>query len=634
MNLNKKIIVFIFMITLFSKGQTIRADETTPTTETNTPDTAQITNPTPDVTPTVLNETVLIRNGDTVLYSGTFPLPNPGTVNIIDDTGTIHAINSDSVLGLLYAIDQVNDNFSISDIQYYNSFNSLYLKCITPENAPAICNNWQYLINNMPPTSGMDVSTLTGGEKIGIYFGNPHQVIFDTTNITEGKMFTATAQKYNYENNTWDPLSGVKIGVTVVNLSDPYNPTVITTQQVDINGTASIMITDAGIYNIGIADDYYFPSYTMTVTAPPIISPTINHSGGGGVLTHPNMIPTFNIEKAFAYIESIQANDGSFEENDMYTDWASIALSSKDNSSSSNDKIISYMKSHPNQSLVLTDNERHSMALLALGQNPYSFSEINYIAPIIKAFDGTQFGDSLLINDDIFALIPLVNAGYTNDDDIIKKDITFILSKQKPDGSWDESIDITASAIQALVSFNSIDGVLASIKKASEYLQNSQNPDGGFGSVYSTAWALQAMNSLNESWEKNGNTPKESLARSQVGDGGVLAQSETKQNRIWATSYAIPAMLSKPWNTILHKVPKPIVIIAPEKTLNKTTTKFTPIPKNQITLKNDTVVKNKPTFPLQASAQSSGVNIPTSLLIVSGLSILGIFIFRISKIRR
>jgi hypothetical protein len=75
--------------------------------------------------------------------------------------------------------------------------------------------------------------------------------------------------------------------------------------------------------------------------------------------------------------------------------------------------------------------------------------------------------------------------------------------------------------------------------------------------VYATSWALQAMNALNESWSKNNNSPEDYLANEQQADGGVLNSSSSQNDRIWATSYAIPAVLGKSWNDILRSVSKP-----------------------------------------------------------------------------
>ena len=66
------------------------------------------------------------------------------------------------------------------------------------------------------------------------------------------------------------------------------------------------------------------------------------------------------------------------------------------------------------------------MALLSLGQNPYSFNGVNYIEAIINGFDGTQFGNTELVNDDIFALIPLSKVGYVESNEIISKALAYV----------------------------------------------------------------------------------------------------------------------------------------------------------------------------------------------------------------
>ena len=90
------------------------------------------------------------------------------------------------------------------------------------------------------------------------------------------------------------------------------------------------------------------------------------------------------------------------------------------------------------------------MALMALGLNPYNINGENYIKKITDSFDGTQYGNIEKDSDDIFALIVLQNAGYEKEEDIIKNTITYILSKQKENGSWNESVDMTGASMQAL----------------------------------------------------------------------------------------------------------------------------------------------------------------------------------------
>src|SRR5205807_704096 len=122
-------------------------------------------------------------------------------------------------------------------------------------------------------------------------------------------------------------------------------------------------------------------------------------------------------------------------------------------------KLKNYLlNTKPNLSAV-TDYERHAMALEAIGINPYSDTPVNYISNITAAFDGTQIGSPTLDNDDIFAIFPLLKAGYGPGDLIIQKEAAFILSAQLPDGSWDESPDMTAAAVQAVGSFFGVPGI-------------------------------------------------------------------------------------------------------------------------------------------------------------------------------
>lgn len=499
-------------------------------------------------------ETVIIRDGSTVIFNGSVPLPSTGTVSISDKNGTAHNVNAQSVLALLTTVDASSDAFAISDLEYYDSFGSFYLKCVTPNGGTEACDNWQYAVGATTPGTGIDTTILSGGETIGLYFGNPHQVSFDTTSIAAGGSFTATAQKYNYANDSWNPLSGVTIGATQPDPNDPWNPTVITTQAVDGNGMATITLSDNGLYDVGIAEDYYYPSYTVAVGVPNPNPNPISVGGGGPQL----LPPPFSVPEALTFLSSTENPDGSFGAG-MYTDWAAIALAS---GGAPTESVLDYMASHNTVSSFLTDNERRAMALLALGQNPYDFNGIHYIDAINASFDGVQFGDASLINDDVFALIPLLASGYTQSDDIIAKDIQFIISKQRGNGSWEGSVDLTAATIQALSPFNSVTNVSDALSKAGVYLSNSQGLDGGWGNISSSSWAIQAMYSLDTSWTKNDRTTDQYLSLEQAVDGAASPVNETQDNRIWATSYAIPAALGKPWNTILHTVAKPIPPVA------------------------------------------------------------------------
>ena len=527
------------------------------------------------VTPLVVHpatETVLIRNGSTVIDQETVSLPASGTVTIADDTGATHSVNADSVLGLLYAMSQ-GGTFSLSDLAYYSSMSSFYLKCVTPNGGSALCDNWQFVVGGTSPWTSIDQTILSGGETVGIYFGTTHRVRFDTTQVNAGGSVHATAEQYNYLDNSWSPLTGVSVGVTVPNPNDPYNPTVVSSAVVDAQGNATLSFPNAGTFSVGIVEDYYFPSYTVTTNAVVQSSGGGGGSSSGGVLlenTTPKVATTsFDTTKAFAFLKKNQNADGSFAGGDMYTDWAGVAFGALDGNQSdvATQKLIQYIKTHALAQPRLTDYERRAMALFALGQNPYTFGGVDVIAPIVQAFDGTQFGDTTLVNDDVFALIPLESAGYTSSDSIILKDVAYILSKQGTDGSWEGSNDMTSAVVQALSPLASIAGVSDALQKASAYLAQNQIADGSFGSIYTTSWVVQAMSVLKVSWMKNNHDALGFLASSQQSDGGLLLSTETMQNRVWATSYALPAGLGLSWSAIMHPVSRPVIIQKPDQTV-------------------------------------------------------------------
>jgi len=309
-----------------------------------------------------------------------------------------------------------------------------------------------------------------------------------------------------------------------------------------------------------------------TLSVPEPEHAPVSRGGGGGMLasiqtTIPIIVkPTFDVEEAFKFLISQQKEDGSFGE-DIYTDWTSIAFSSNENFQDQKVKLKAYFEKLKTDNYQLTDYERHTMALMSLGLNPYSINSENYIQKIINSFDGKQFGDPQKDNDDIFALIVLQNAGYTKDENIIKDSIANILSQQKENGSWDDNIDMTGAGIEALATFKDPLSASPSVEeekisnaltKAKNYLKQNQKDDGGFGNISSTAWAIEGILALSEKpedWIKNNNTPFDYLANNQDFDGGI--KNEYLQNKIWETSYVLSAISGKTWNQMMQKFEKP-----------------------------------------------------------------------------
>ena len=283
-----------------------------------------------------------------------------------------------------------------------------------------------------------------------------------------------------------------------------------------------------------------------------IITPTpeVHHHSSGSSHLVPKTV--FDINKALEYLASQQKKDGSFGE-EIYTDWASLAFASSPDFQEQKGKIKKYFLENKFTGTNLTDYERHTMALLAINLNPYENNRTNYIEKITNSFDGTEFGDKAEINDDIFALIVLQNTGYTEKDEMIQKTINFIISKQKENGSWNDSIDMTGAGIQSLSSFKENESIKNSLEKAIKFLE-SKKQDNNWGNISSSSWALQGEIALGNEITQ---TEKEYFGENQDENGNI--KIDDINNKIWQTSYAVTSLSGKTWNQIMQKFPIPVV---------------------------------------------------------------------------
>lgn len=514
--------------------------------------------------------TITIRHGSDIIWSGetSFPLGD-ATTTVSSTSGDLVSVPARSVLAALIALDATEDEFAITDLSYFSSFDSFLINCIS---APVIsaepqCDNWQYVVNGIYAQVGTDDYLLNDGDVVFVYFGSPRRVSLSDASVSVGEPFTATAERYVPENDTYEPATEFTIGVTQTNPDDPFTPLEIATSTVDESGQATFSLDSAGSYAVGLKEDFYFPTTALTVSEVP--TPSSPPAQGGGSTdpsqgAGPENTPTsteVDISSAMAFLVAAQNANGSFA-TPILTDWAAIAFAAGDASEAAKNKLRDYLVSTSAGLSNATDYERRAMALMALGINPFTGTSLDYIAKILSYFDGTQFGDNSLVNDDIFAIYPLVDAGYTSSDDVILKTVAFIVTKQKSDGSWENSVDLTAAAVQALVQTSSLANVTEALEKAKTYLHSKQQTNGGFENGQSTSWALQAIAAFGDpisSWTVDGKTPEEYLALLQQIDGGLEAISTESHTRLWSTEYAIPASLGRTWNSILQNFSKPTI---------------------------------------------------------------------------
>lgn len=321
------------------------------------------------------------------------------------------------------------------------------------------------------------------------------------------------------------------------------------------------VFAEVGIHQVVLSagDDLqltYGPYITGIVSIP--------QQASGGPVTYDIYPRRVAVEDAVSFLVANQKDDGSWGY-PLFTDWVAIALGAYDGNSTSafyaKNELVKWLKENPiPEGSALTDFERKAMALMALGINPYNGTDTDYIQKILNGFDGQQFGDANLVNDDMFALLVLERAGYEANVTPLLETLPFLLSWQRDNGSFG-STDLTAVAVQVLSLYPQEEERDAALARAKQYLADYQESSGGFGNVYSTSWVLQAIAALDEdgdNWamETDRRTPEHFLALSQALDGGLLPV-DSKENRIWATSYAIPAVLGKPWGSILGTFEKP-----------------------------------------------------------------------------
>ncbi|HEU0085397.1 MAG TPA: prenyltransferase/squalene oxidase repeat-containing protein [Candidatus Paceibacterota bacterium] len=527
---------------------------------------------------------LIIQDGNVKLFEGAVALPEGETVELTDSTGTPRTIDAKSVLSIVNTADLLSENFNISELQYFSSFESLYLKCINGSTGNK-CDDWQFVVNGNYPQEGMDKTILSGNETVYVYFGSQSKITLSASSIYTNGTVTVTAFLYDYENNSWTARGGVTIGATQPNPSDPWTPLEIVTMPVDNEGKAIFSSLAVGTYNFGVKEDYYFPTEELVVTAAPSSGGggggggssgggssgsggggSSGSSGGGSSVTPAKPVTTtkeendsnFNINNAFKYLVSQQEEGGSFGA-DLFTEWTAIAFFGNSDFPLEKAKLFQYLATNKPTGNTLTDIERRAMALMALGLNPYGTNGENYIQKIVDSYKGNQFGDTALYNDDVFAIIVLLNAGYSTEEKMIQNAMSFIISKQMANGSWNDSPDMTGASIVALSNFPLNSSAKNSIAKAKDFLKRSQKENGGFGNVSSTAWAMQgilAMGEKIENW-KHGTTKNTAygfLKNVEDTTGGI--KNENEKNKLWETSYVLSSLSGKNWNELMKKFEK------------------------------------------------------------------------------
>ncbi len=114
---------------------------------------------------------ITVKNEGNIVFTSDLDLPGAGMVDISDSGGSLHPVDSLSVLNIVTEADADSPDFNISNLTYYASFNAFYLNCITVA-GNELCDNWQYKVDDVDPGLGMDQSILSDGQKVVLYYGS------------------------------------------------------------------------------------------------------------------------------------------------------------------------------------------------------------------------------------------------------------------------------------------------------------------------------------------------------------------------------------------------------------------------------------------------------------------------------
>jgi len=281
------------------------------------------------------------------------------------------------------------------------------------------------------------------------------------------------------------------------------------------------------------------------------------------------------VAAALEWLRGIQHDNGEIG---SYIDsaWATVSIhaSGQDphtwSNPSSSLSVVDYLRQSVPQltpNSRPTDYERNLLAIAHAGEDPTNFGGTDFIARVKGFFDGVQVGRKAQLNDDFFAVISLLAAGESSFDPVVQGSRTYILQNQNPDGGWsylvglESDVDDTSAAVMALSAIDD-PGDRPVIDAALQFVNSRQNPDGGFSffggagegsSAASTAWAIDAIvatgdTPLSQRWQTaSGKSPVDGLLSLQMAEGSFQCFLRTPQAEALTTSYAIAALLGRPY---------------------------------------------------------------------------------------
>lgn len=278
---------------------------------------------------------------------------------------------------------------------------------------------------------------------------------------------------------------------------------------------------------------------------------------------------------ASAYLRRFQNDQGEIVDVSI-SPWAALAYASlgrapydvEEGGATLDEALTS---TDPDALIDVLSVSRQMLGLMASGRGLKNVNEHNYCSQLLSYFDGFQFGESELWNDDLFAVLALEGCDEQGIQIQVSKNL---IRSRSADGGFgfdaggESNVDMTAVALQAFRA----SGVELP-EDSVTWLLNMQQEDGGFGysiafpesNTASTAWAIQGLLAAGVDVNSvvdpiTGNTPWAYLVSTQNTDQGFgWKAGEVSDPRM--TCYVIPALMGRllpvmgDWGTLPNDAP-------------------------------------------------------------------------------
>jgi iron complex transport system substrate-binding protein len=284
--------------------------------------------------------------------------------------------------------------------------------------------------------------------------------------------------------------------------------------------------------------------------------------------TYPLQATDAEVANALTYLHGEQTADGGIG-GFAPSAWVTMAIAAAGEDPHDwkveGNSVVDYLAANASDADSATDYARMILAIEVANEDPASFGGRNFIELLEDSYDGTQIGDTSLLNDDFWGVMALISAGESPGSEIVANSVAFIKGNQNTtDGGWswavegDSGVDDTAAAIMALIAVGE-DSNSSVITDGLAYIKSQQTDNGGFLSWGATnaetdSQAIDAIvaagqDPASDAWTKSGKNPVDDLLSFRQDSGQFYWQIDNPG--AWpskTTASAIPALLGKPYS--------------------------------------------------------------------------------------